>query len=278
MRVGVLQRIAFCLVLCGLGTVAALAQNYPLPVKVDTPMQFAVVRSNAPGCEPTCPEWISAEGKIVSGSPGRLSALFKRIGGRRLPVVLHSPGGDVDAAIALGRFIRKNKIDTMVGRTLFAHCAPPETGCHVNDRKRIYQGVTLAIGADCSSACPFVLAGGRRRVANCVACVGIHEIVMERTVTRKKKGRKTTTRDVKPITKSYRRKIEKYFSEMGTGSWIVSAMQDTPNDKIRYLRADELTFVNLVPVQDWVDGLTANVVCATNPVADNCRTVGKPKQ
>ena len=27
-------------------------------------MRFVIVRSNAPGCEPICPEWISAEGSI----------------------------------------------------------------------------------------------------------------------------------------------------------------------------------------------------------------------
>ena len=255
---------------------AAAAQNYPLPVTADTPMQFAVVRSNNPGCEPTCPEWIAAEGKIVSGSPGRLKALFKRSGGRRLPLVLHSPGGDVDAAMALGRFIRENKLDTMVGRTLFAHCAPPETKCHVNDRKRVYQGSTLEFSAECLSACPFVLAAGKRRAANCFACVGVHAIVTEWTVTKKRKGKTRTTREVRPITKSYRRKIEKYFGEMGIGAWIVTAMQDTPNDQIRYLAPSEVMFVSLA----WggVHDLTANAACATDPIAQNCRTVEKTTQ
>lgn len=37
-------------------------------------MQFVVTRSSAPGCEPNCPEWISAEGDISAGTP----ALLKR--------------------------------------------------------------------------------------------------------------------------------------------------------------------------------------------------------
>ncbi|MFN7127326.1 MAG: hypothetical protein ACK4M8_15650, partial [Allorhizobium sp.] len=66
-------------------------------------MQFFVVRSNQPGCEPTCPEWISAEGAIVGGTPARLKKLLKSIGDRRLPIVVTSPGGNVDAAMVLGR-------------------------------------------------------------------------------------------------------------------------------------------------------------------------------
>ncbi len=46
-------------------------------------MRFAVVRSNAPGCEPNCPEWISAEGTIEADTPGLLKRTLKALKGRQ---------------------------------------------------------------------------------------------------------------------------------------------------------------------------------------------------
>lgn len=54
-------------------------------------MRFAVVRSNAPGCEPNCPEWISAEGTIEAGTPSLFKRTLKALKGRQLPVVVNSP-------------------------------------------------------------------------------------------------------------------------------------------------------------------------------------------
>ncbi|TGV31270.1 hypothetical protein EN811_28250, partial [bacterium M00.F.Ca.ET.168.01.1.1] len=54
-------------------------------------MRFAVVRSSAPGCEPNCPEWISAEGTIETGTPTLFRRLLKTLGGRQLPIVVNSP-------------------------------------------------------------------------------------------------------------------------------------------------------------------------------------------
>ncbi|TIS94081.1 MAG: hypothetical protein E5W87_34205, partial [Mesorhizobium sp.] len=62
-------------------------------------MRFVVVRSSAPGCEPICPEWISAEGSIEAGTPALFKRTLKALGGRKLPVVVDSPGGNVEAAL-----------------------------------------------------------------------------------------------------------------------------------------------------------------------------------
>lgn len=41
------------------------------------PMRVILVRSAEVGCEPRCPEWISAEGKIESASVDRFRKIFK---------------------------------------------------------------------------------------------------------------------------------------------------------------------------------------------------------
>ena len=100
---------------------AARAQEQALEIPS---MRFAVVRSNAPGCEPNCPEWVSAEGTIEAGTPSLFKRTLKALKGRQLPVVVNSPGGNVDAAVTLGQMIRKNKLDIAVGTTVFSGCEP----------------------------------------------------------------------------------------------------------------------------------------------------------
>ncbi|MEZ2332242.1 hypothetical protein AB6802_21175 [Mesorhizobium sp. RCC_202] len=96
-------------------------------------MRFVIVRSGAAGCEPNCPEWISAEGAIEIDTPAKFKGILKALGRRHLPVIVNSPGGSVDAALQLGRIIRKNKLDIAVGATRFSGCWPGMEGCRAND-------------------------------------------------------------------------------------------------------------------------------------------------
>lgn len=136
----------------------------------DAPMRFAVVRGDPGGCDPICPEWISAEGKIVGDTAAKFRKFLKKLGDRQLPLVIHSPGGDVQNALAMGRLIREKKLDVAVGRTAFSSCSPETKGC-----KGGYTGWALPIGALCNSACPLVLAGGTQRLVG-KAALGVHQI------------------------------------------------------------------------------------------------------
>jgi hypothetical protein len=59
-------------------------------------MRIVVVRSSQPGCEPKCAEWISAEGAIVLATPELLRKVVNSLGGRKLPILIHSAGGLVN--------------------------------------------------------------------------------------------------------------------------------------------------------------------------------------
>jgi len=87
------------------------------------PMSFSLHTSNEGQC-PTC-RWISAEGNIVPDTPAsfnrfleenKLSDPLSTPNG--LLISFHSNGGDILAAIALGREIRKHDFDTTVGNTI----------------------------------------------------------------------------------------------------------------------------------------------------------------
>ena len=129
-------------------------------------MRFVVVRSDAPGCEPTCPEWISAEGAIDAKTLALLKAQLKVLAGRKLPIAVSSTGGDAEAAMALGRTIRKSGLSVAVARTTFVGCQPEQKDCTANASKGArYVGSAAPDGASCRSACLMMLAGGVRRLA-----------------------------------------------------------------------------------------------------------------
>ncbi len=63
-------------------------------------MDFILVHSLS--CLEDCPEWISAEGRITSDTPARLRKFLKKIGDRKVPVVLRSEGGEVECRLCDG--------------------------------------------------------------------------------------------------------------------------------------------------------------------------------
>jgi hypothetical protein len=260
-------------------------------------MRFVVVRSNAPGCEPTCPEWISAEGTIEAATPALFKRTLKTLGGRKLPLVVDSPGGNVDAALALGRLIRKNKLDIAVGKTRFTGCQPDVKICKGTGRKGApHFGNPYANGAICNSACPLMFAGGIRRVVGEWAYLGVHQITT--TYVRTKLQYRTTYRVVRgkkkildkkivrrenagsyktyEMSKAVEKRLAAYLQEMGVGQGVLEAMKSTPASDIHQLSPEDMLQMKLVTSLDAVYLLTAGTLCAANPAPANCREVPMP--
>ncbi len=270
----------------------AFAKSKPAKPDTGPSMRFVVVRSAQPGCEPTCAEWISAEGAIMPGTPALLRKTLDTLRGRRLPIVVTSPGGDVDAALALGRLIRKNRLDIAVGMTRFMACQPDEKDCHENDgRGAKLLGTPYAGGAYCASACPLMLAGGVRRLAGQWAYLGVHQITTIITMQRiqyrtkyrivngKKKiietkivGRKNAgTRKSYEMSPAIEKKVRGYLKEMGVDGGVVDIMKKTPADQMQQIPLVPMLNMNMVTSMDAVDALTAGGICKAVPAAANCR-------
>lgn len=109
-------------------------------------MTFTRVTGDANACGPGCSEWIAAEGVILPGTVVAFSQLADQLHGARPPVVIHSDGGMTDIAMALGRVIRRAKLDTVIARTT-----------------RSGETATIEPGGACHGACLFVLAAGVNR-------------------------------------------------------------------------------------------------------------------
>lgn len=194
------------------------------PVSEERPMNFALVRNG--DCSETCIEWISAEGMITPDAPRRLKKLLRSLKGQKLPVVFQSYGGDVDAALSVGRMIRAAGLETAVGRTQLKDCPMLDPRCV---EKLVLggwsQGDVRAGGAYCFSTCPLALAGGTVRTAAAGASIGLNQIANGR---RKLSRAEVARRNLDEISTvpdpALKRMLSTYLHEMGVSSQDVFAM------------------------------------------------------
>ncbi len=284
--------LALLLVQASVGEAAAV-KNTPVAKEPDEPpMLFAIVRSGITGCEPNCPQWISAEGQIMPGTATQFRKILKQVGKMRLPVVINSPGGDVEAALAMGRMIRERKLDVMVGWTLFTGCNPSVKTCRLpREQKGVYAGLAMTSRAYCLSACPFILAAGQKRMLGSGAVLGVHEITTQpvtqriryyetyRIINGRKKvlSRKVVSRKniigkvTTKLSKPFNRKLRAYLTTMGVDLALLDLLHLAPPSSIHTLTLDELKSTNLVTAYGNASELVSNSLCRATPPADNCK-------
>ena len=248
---------------------AAAKPAHRVDLSRSPPMEVHLVRSDEPGCEPHCHEWIAAQGRIEAGTLRRFKTALAKAGGRKVPVLVHSPGGSVADALAMARMIRKSGLDVVVGKTEFAKCTAKDVACRNHAAKGRRLGRPVATGSVCASACPFVLAGGVRRLAGPGGAIGVHRIssfqvttkvlrqyrVVTRTqwgmpVAQEKKlvSEKTLSKTMVPTVttdKTYA-ELRTFFAEMGISADIMPLVQRTPSDTMRWLTSREVMGFKLV--------------------------------
>jgi hypothetical protein len=238
---------------------AAAAPPKKTAALLEPAMQVHVVRSAHPGCEPECPQWIAAQGRIVPGTLGQFKKVLRGLGGRKLPIFVDSSGGAVNDALAIGRLIRAKGLHVAVTRTTFTPCAPGDAACRRAKSSGELRGVAQAYFSKCASSCAFILAGGTRRFVGQGTGVGVHRISMTlrmyRILTRYTLGgrverRKTLVSERKvgekhAQTRSAYANIGRYFAEMGIGGEIMPLILSTPSDSIRWLTPEELRSTGL---------------------------------
>ncbi len=202
------------------------------------PMRFVRVVSADPACKPNCPEWLSAEGQIVTGSAKAFANAIANLKGRRLPILIHSPGGSVADAGAMGELIREKGLAVAVARTLITNC--PEASPKCPDGP----GGAITGGAMCASACVLVLAGGVERLAAPSARIGVHQIT---TLVSETEG----LAHLKSTHKIYEQRgvdaaVEAYLDAMGVGDPVMALMRKTWAASIRWLSPAELKVSRLL--------------------------------
>ncbi len=144
----------------------------------DPPMHFEIVRRSDTACEPNCPEWIAAEGRIVEGSANKLTALLANKTNRNLPFLINSGGGSINDAMRMGRLLRKYQMVTAIGQTIVFGCTDPERyagKCKPDPALHVFKGMAYPARSFCASACPLVLLGGKVRYVDAYSYIGLHE-------------------------------------------------------------------------------------------------------
>jgi hypothetical protein len=237
MRIGKqrLTRVARALVfaLSGLLALPSYADLRPRArPRVTPPMRFVRVTSAEAACKPNCPEWLSAEGRIEPGTAAVFADVIAGLKGRRLPILIHSPGGSVADAGAMGELIRAKGLAVAVARTLITNC--PEAAPKCPDGP----GTAITGGAVCASACVLVLAGGVERVAAPSALIGVHQTT---TLVSETEG----LAHLKSTRKIYEQRgvdvaVKAYLTAMGVGEPVMTLMRKTWAASIRWLSPAEL--------------------------------------
>jgi hypothetical protein len=231
-------------------------QALPTPAQLlaGEPMHIAVVRALGPACDPNCPTWLAAVGKITPGTAEKLRRVVQSLAGRRLPILVNSPGGLVTEAMAMGRLIRRSGLIVAVADTSFAECLPAGKSCELR--------ASTSLSAICASACSLVLAGGVRRYISGHSFVGVHELMTLRTFThtlrryeilyrivgsRKQEisrrlvsEKSSTNSTVSEGGEDLERSAADYFTEMGIGEPVLRLTAATPSISIRRLTISEL--------------------------------------
>lgn len=260
--------------------------------KREPPMTVVIVRDSAADCEPLCPQWISAEGEITNATPALFRKAIQNAGKADLPVLIQSGGGDVRAAIAIGRMIRKRGLDVGVGWTNFRDICKPSQSCKLPpENNGIYHGISYHTEAYCSSACPLILAGGVKRTAGWGTYIGVHQVltkwvqsdaltirekyyiihgrkkVVSRTVIARKKGKSYTTNG---LYKGLRKELTAYLNTMGVGLGLFDDMDKAPPTSIYWMPADELSKLKLLTGSDQSDTMLSRSICRAQPAPSLC--------
>jgi hypothetical protein len=163
------------------------------------PMDFLLMSNG--NCQEECTQWISADGDITPDTPARLKAMLTTLGERKLPIVLQSNGGDMDAAFVMGRMIRAAGLETSIGRTQLPNCPKLDPRCKASIAKSgRTEGEVFAGRAYCLSTCTLVLMSGTPRMVG-YSAIGI----------------------VRPTTAEYTRFLA-YFDEMGVSAETYETM------------------------------------------------------
>ncbi|MDL2405043.1 hypothetical protein PY650_05130 [Rhizobium calliandrae] len=260
---------------------------------VSQPMEFLLVHGDMAWCraDNSCPDWISAEGQIMADTPKRLQKLLKRLGDRKLPIVVSSPGGDVRAAIEMAYTIRKRGLPIAVGRTRSRDCSYAEPICSAARAKDgSIKGETYSFGAICFSACPLFFAGGVERVSGPFALLGVHQItttysevrVQYRTeyetvngrrkiLSKREVGRKFVGKhDTTKLDKQQKARLVAFLKEMGIDKSLVDLMLGTQPTSIHLIAQMDALKLKLTTQLAAADQLVAARNCKDEQSIAEC--------
>ncbi len=195
------------------------------------PMTFTLGRFlQSSDCGPRCADFIIARGEIVGLEYLRLLVAHVRAGSRSLPVILHSPGGNLDTARAMGDILAKTGMKVVIARAVEVPCADGKRCLH--DEVKPYR--LTARGAGCASACALAIAGAPVRIVPDGAGVGVHmpHIPDDPLIFDEEVRQHAETISVVML--------RSYYAKHGIKPAVMDLLLATPSSEIRWLTRAEL--------------------------------------
>jgi hypothetical protein len=227
----------------------AVPQSKKLPVqdpRNTPPMTFYIAKGEPDSCGTGCSEWIVGEGRFVFGTTDRFRAALRQAGNRKLPVFFNSPGGEVRAAISLGRMMRQRGMTAGVGKTVPAGCAGMQT--EVCDKLKVKSDAPLqaqfsGYGGQCNSACVYALIGAKTREVPPTAVIGVHAVHLTLQV-KILRGPKLSQAKLNAMAKSrlddVNENLRDYIAEMGIAPELYEIASGVSPNSLRVLTRDEI--------------------------------------
>lgn len=155
---------------------------------------------------------LMATGTITPGISEAFAAEVAKRGDYIKTVVLHSPGGSVGDALAMGRLIRDKKLTTEV-----------------------------EAGKLCASSCPLVFFGGQERRAGEKAAIGVHQVFAASAP-----DPNAPPRDEMSDAQRISARCQRYLGDMGINLQVWVHAMETPKERLFVFKPDELKSLNIV--------------------------------
>lgn len=150
-----------------------------------------------------------ATGTITPGTADAFASEIAKRGAYVKTIVLHSPGGSVRDALAMGRLIRERTFETAV-----------ESGRY------------------CASSCPLVFAGGVERRAGEKAALGVHQVF---ALTREPLSGESGMDNAQRVSAE----CQRYLRDMGVDPAVWLHAMETPKDELHYFDGNALLSLKL---------------------------------
>ena len=218
----------------------------PSPTAAPAPSVMFYIAHGAPdSCGRGCDRWIAVEGQINSDAAGRFKAFIKRhLKDRHLPMYFSSPGGNLEQAIFIGNMLRELSATARVARTIVRDCGfeaqTSEVCLKLKRSGRELSGDLTTRGAQCNSACPYLILGATTREIAPDAILGVHS---PKVVLRSSGGQPTKEMLAAATQRGALRAdrlLSDYVFKMGIEGELLDVAKTTKFEDMRVLTRDQM--------------------------------------
>ncbi len=185
------------------------------------------------------------EGQINADAAGRFKTFIKQhLKDRHLPMYFSSPGGNLEQAIFIGNMLRELSATARVARTIVKDCGfeaqTSEVCLKLKRSGRELAGDLTTRGAQCNSACPYLILGATAREIAPDAILGVHS---PKVVLRASGGHPTREMIVAATQRGVERAdklLSNYVVKMGIEGELLDVAKHIKYEDMHVLTRDEI--------------------------------------